>query len=710
MATIPPNLLEPAVIAEFQTSEETAEAAKHLSGPGLASFTNGSTFKGCLAGGEVEGEGEFTWANGDRFEGTFINNKLDGQGKLAWESGANYEGSFKNGLRHGNGVFRYPSAGVEYVGEFANSKRHGQGKLTDGNQCEYEGVWVDGQKCGQGRMRYATGETYQGEWKNDLPNGKGVMCWTDKNERYDGEWKDGKQHGHGEYFWEEPSNAHSKSNDTSSPETESADPSAVATVRTLLPVTQVKNRYVGAWANGKRHGVGTFIYADGSRYHGDWVEGQKHGHGVYTYSDGRVYQGDFQFDKMTGKEPEPVNSHNIAFGSIGVELNIQDLVPGMGPKARRVVREVENVLLRWNPQLRSIFVKIRDSLSHLTPERQEQEETNLRAGQEHTITMWQFWTLCRACGVTDDCTITFGTVSRTLAQVRCVHGGGIREEASEKIYDIAQKILFREYIEAIVRLAFQKYASALPETSLALLVTKMINSNILLFEEASQEELEQVASVILQADALSQVPGAMGAFKACVKWDKQMNESVTLRGLFRTLKLGKVVDGQGIEISLPPPSARSAVGDVEPEEGVDQQDTEPAESGEQMEGTPSDDKVENDEQKSPRANLEEKVEAAEGEAEENEGESTLEEQALTAKLYLSSLEAHGAILSALFPPGLVPQHPFQSALWDIEVVPWELLHVCKSIADFLIQQNPVLQRLSQNEVVGVILKALETLQ
>lgn len=37
---------------------------------------------------------------------------------------------------------------------------------------------------------------YDGEWKDDKPNGRGVKIWA-RGDRYEGEWKDGKQFGKG---------------------------------------------------------------------------------------------------------------------------------------------------------------------------------------------------------------------------------------------------------------------------------------------------------------------------------------------------------------------------------------------------------------------------------------------------------------------------------------------------------------------------------
>ncbi len=57
-----------------------------------------------------------------------------------------------------------------------------------------------------------------------------------------------------------------------------------------LPRPTNDNRYKGQYNNGKRHGKGTYIYANGSTYTGDWVDGKKMGQGVFTWFDGDQYE------------------------------------------------------------------------------------------------------------------------------------------------------------------------------------------------------------------------------------------------------------------------------------------------------------------------------------------------------------------------------------------------------------------------------------
>lgn len=45
-------------------------------------------------------------------------------------------------------------------------------------------------------------------------------------------------------------------------------------------------RYEGQYHENKRHGRGTFLFADGSRYIGEYKADKKHGLGTYTYLNG----------------------------------------------------------------------------------------------------------------------------------------------------------------------------------------------------------------------------------------------------------------------------------------------------------------------------------------------------------------------------------------------------------------------------------------
>jgi len=49
-------------------------------------------------------------------------------------------------------------------------------------------------------MYYASGNRYEGEFKNDKLHGKGILYKADGN-RYEGTFENGKQHGNGVYYF-----------------------------------------------------------------------------------------------------------------------------------------------------------------------------------------------------------------------------------------------------------------------------------------------------------------------------------------------------------------------------------------------------------------------------------------------------------------------------------------------------------------------------
>lgn len=242
-------------------------------GQGTCEFREGHTFKGELRYGLLHGKGEFMWVDATRYKGEFRDNEITGTGRYDWPDASYYEGQVLNGLRHGRGVYTHPKEGVVYEGEWRNGLRHGTGVLKYRNGSVYEGKWERGMKWGQGKMTYASANYYEGEWKHNKRNGEGTMHWLSSNEKYSGNWEDNYQSGFGTHIWLEGSGDNK-----------------------LL-----RNRYVGYWRLGLRHGQGTFYYSNGSKYEGEWRENLKNGFGVFTFEDGTTYQGPFENDRMVNR-------------------------------------------------------------------------------------------------------------------------------------------------------------------------------------------------------------------------------------------------------------------------------------------------------------------------------------------------------------------------------------------------------------------------
>ena len=47
---------------------------------------------------------------------------------------------------------------------------------------------------------------------------------------------------------------------------------------------------LGQYRDGKKHGKGTYYFANGNRYSGDWVNDHRAGQGFFTWANGNRYE------------------------------------------------------------------------------------------------------------------------------------------------------------------------------------------------------------------------------------------------------------------------------------------------------------------------------------------------------------------------------------------------------------------------------------
>lgn len=112
-------------------------------------------------------------------------------------------------------------------------------------------AWIA--KAGKANVKYTNGDTYCGEY-NALK----------------------QRHGRGRYVYIRKANE----------EDEEAKPTTAV--------------YDGDFRLGKKHGMGTMVYPDGSKYNGSWIDDKRHGNGSYQYSNGDIYNGAWADDKKNG--------------------------------------------------------------------------------------------------------------------------------------------------------------------------------------------------------------------------------------------------------------------------------------------------------------------------------------------------------------------------------------------------------------------------
>ncbi len=181
--------------------------------------------------------------------------------------------------------------GHTYIVNYENDKIHGKGKIvTDYGTIEIN--WTMGTMDLKGVIYYNDGSQYCGELKDLLKHGFGQLIYGPTNETYDGSFVDDKRHGDGTYYCDE-------------------------------------YVYQGRFVNDVISGHGIKYYNNGDIYTGYFAQGLKHGYGTfYNATTHEYYEGNYEFDKISGfgthvKEGKGSRGHftnGVLYGK-GVKVN-----------------------------------------------------------------------------------------------------------------------------------------------------------------------------------------------------------------------------------------------------------------------------------------------------------------------------------------------------------------------------------------------------
>jgi hypothetical protein len=207
-----------------------------LQGQGYSrSLRTGLEFNGAFANGRPHGMGTTTFRNGDKWVGEWKNGIRDGEFTMTWANGERYVGMIKDKGREGRGTHWKPPD-IKYEGEWRNDKPNGYGTET-GRMGKYVGSFKDGLYHGQGVFSSVDGRKSEGEWHTGKLNGPGKIYAKNGSLTYDGIFKDDKAHGYGTSI-------------------------------------DGAGKYIGGFSNGERHGSGTLFDADGHKIEGQWRDGK----------------------------------------------------------------------------------------------------------------------------------------------------------------------------------------------------------------------------------------------------------------------------------------------------------------------------------------------------------------------------------------------------------------------------------------------------
>ena len=498
--------------------EGEKDEEERFEGKGKAVFVDDNVYEGEFHLGMMHGKGVYNFTDGVVYSGSFVYNKITGTGSYKWPDSSSYSGEVKEGLRHGKGTFVSPNQVTTYEGGWVHGKRNGFGTIyyNDEKTVYYKGQWVENQRSGTGLVVYPSGNTYDGEWKDNVKNGKGEMFWVEVNEKYTGDWKDDKQEGFGEHVWLTGGDSQGKGDTTK----------------------QRCNLYSGQWVVGRRHGIGTFFYANGSQYHGSWVDNIKHGFGVFTYPDGHVYEGPFENDRMPPKSNAARASEDVA---PQLKLNISDIMDTSTEASTHELKLLENMLLRYNTEFKVVY-------KHYA-----QQEIGKLAGEEgaassaadrvanlslkpnpssaslptvFTMNMEQLRSLCKDCKLLST-RLTFAEVHEIFFRMRRHHalsisaawkgdgekkeGGGFydgEDEAGFSLYDPFRPVLFREFVEGLVRIAYTKFCLFNPEVTIKVAIKGVVEDHVRVYATQSGLDMaeEKMAEPKVQNAMLANMP------------------------------------------------------------------------------------------------------------------------------------------------------------------------------------------------------------
>ena len=182
--------------------------------------------------------------------------------------------------------------GNYYIGQFKKGKRHGKGKSYD----------KDGNLF------------YEGDFINELPNGKGIM-YFDGN-KYEGDLVDGKFEGNGKFYYYEED-----------------------------------REYIGQFKNGNMNGKGNLYDKNGKViYEGDFVDGKFEGNGKLFNDDGSYYIGQFRNDLKHGK--------GIEYDKDGNELG--DVIYKEGEKCGKLREEWKREILLKKRKIKLDIIYIKE--------------------------------------------------------------------------------------------------------------------------------------------------------------------------------------------------------------------------------------------------------------------------------------------------------------------------------------------------------------
>jgi len=278
---------------------------------------------GCISGDCWNGEGVYVFKSGATYSGTFINGEVNGVGICDYPDGSRYFGAWKDRFPHGNGTMAYADGsirngrwerGIEVMesgaidiaylnkesalgtssvqsGCIAGDCNQGVGTMAYPDGSKYEGAFANGKPQGKGMFFYANQTQFEGDFSTGLPHGFGILTTAD-GKRTTGVWE------YGEYLGLNTS--------TASVKTGCMEGNCEHGVGVYI--FKDGTHYEGTFSHGLPHGFGTAVYQNGEKYVGEFLNGNMHGNGTLFLSSGRPVSGYWKEGEWQGESPAALSA------------------------------------------------------------------------------------------------------------------------------------------------------------------------------------------------------------------------------------------------------------------------------------------------------------------------------------------------------------------------------------------------------------------
>ena len=226
----------------------------------------------------------------------------------------------------------------------------------------------------------------------------------------------------------------------------------------------LRNTYFGMFVNGKRHGQGTFLYANGAKYEGTWSNNLKHGWGKFTFKDGEVYEGYFEEDKMT-EAPTYLRKSRLSTEIAQVDTRIPSAGTTLDLNKLKISHQTVMNDFDLRLDLDAILDEMRDSYKRKL-ESDQAHKTILRhldlfkqlyrfysqlgfetsPDNTYVLNRMQFWRFLK------DCKIHLNEKGITLMEF-----DRLLNKSSNDLHCPYDKILMREFFDYVVIIAYHLY-------------------------------------------------------------------------------------------------------------------------------------------------------------------------------------------------------------------------------------------------------------